>query len=60
VPELAANGVQVLVNGVPKMIENYTATEKEDLQLTDSIAVSTHVQVNGPELDVYTDKPTAP
>jgi hypothetical protein len=27
--------------------------------LTDRIAVSTYVQGNGPETDVYTDKPTA-
>jgi hypothetical protein len=59
VPELDVNGVQVLVNGVPNMIDKYTATEKDELQLTDRIAVSTYVQGNGPETDVYTDKPTA-
>jgi hypothetical protein len=59
VPELDANGVQVLINGVPNMIDKYTATEKDELQLTDRIAVSTYVQGNGPESDVYTGKPTA-
>jgi hypothetical protein len=59
VPELDANGVQVLINGVPNMIDKHTATEKDELQLTDRIVVSTYVQGNGPETDVYTDKPTA-
>jgi hypothetical protein len=31
VPELYANGVQVLIHGVPNMIDKYTATEKDEL-----------------------------
>jgi hypothetical protein len=59
VPELDANEVQVLVNGVPNMIDKYTVTEKDELQSKDKMAKSTYVQGNGPETDVYTDKPTA-
>jgi hypothetical protein len=43
VPELDANEVQVVANGVPCMIDKYAATEKEEVQFTDRIAVSTCV-----------------
>jgi hypothetical protein len=41
------------------MINKYIAKDKEEVQLTDRIAVSTFVQGNGPETDVFTEKTTA-
>jgi hypothetical protein len=41
------------------LVDYYTKDEIEELKTTDRIAVSTYVQVNGPETDAYTEKSTA-
>jgi hypothetical protein len=51
-------GRPIALNGVPQMDNHYT-DEINELQMTDSIAVSTYVQGNGPATDTYTDKETA-
>jgi len=40
-------------------LDVYMKDEIEEMKLTNRIAVSTYVQGNGPETDVYTDKETA-
>jgi hypothetical protein len=51
-------GQPITLNGVPQMDNNYTDDEINELQLPDRIAVSTYVQVYGPETDKNTDKET--
>ena len=60
IPKLDSNGLTVIdKNGNLITTSAYTPDEIEELKLTDRIAVSTYVQGNGPETDVYTDKETA-
>jgi hypothetical protein len=54
------NGVEVMnEDGSKVMVNKYTDEEIEEMILTDRIAVSTYIQGNGPETDVYTERETA-
>jgi hypothetical protein len=58
-PLLHSKGLPIYVNGVKQMVDHYATDEQEELRMTDRIAVSTYVQGNGPETEIYTDKETS-
>jgi ABC-type Fe3+/spermidine/putrescine transport system ATPase subunit len=47
------------VNGIKQTFDHCTPDEQEELKMTDRIAVTTYVQGNGPEAEIYKDKEMA-
>jgi hypothetical protein len=58
-PVLDSKVLPKYVNGFKQTTDHYTPDEREELKMTDRIAVCTYVQGNGPETETYTDTETA-